>query len=146
MSEISNRDDALLRHDLERIGLQILAYDDPAGVTRRVNLNLLAHINRSWVRILILICFPALGALELSPSGVSICICVSTRRQTVHIPAASLRVMLDEDEPSDRKFAQVPGRENSRDGGAHRFRVAGTVDRFGVGPRTEPYDCRVRIL
>jgi len=47
-------DALLLGTDLEKsIELQLLAYDDAAGVTAAFNLNLLARINRELGRILI---------------------------------------------------------------------------------------------
>jgi len=91
-------DALLLGTDIEKsVDLQLLAYNDPAGVTAAFNLNLLARINRELGADFDLSSFrhearwnSAEGRIEMHLR--------STRRQTVHVPAANLRLMLDEDE------------------------------------------------
>jgi len=91
-------DTLLLGTDLEKdVELQMLAYDDPAGVTAAFNLNLLAHINRELGADFDLSCFRHEALWNFAERRIEMHL-RSTRRQTVHIPAASLRVMLDEDE------------------------------------------------
>jgi len=99
MREILQPGDALLLGtDLEKdVELQMLAYDDPAGVTAAFNLNLLAHINRELGADFDLSCFRHEALWNFAERRIEMHL-RSTRRQTVHIPAASLRVMLDEDE------------------------------------------------
>jgi L-histidine Nalpha-methyltransferase len=91
-------DALLLGTDLEKsVELQLLAYDDPAGVTAAFNLNLLARINRELGADFDLTCFRH----EVRWNQTDRCIEMhlrSTCRQTVHIPAANLRVVLDENE------------------------------------------------
>ncbi len=91
-------DTLLLGTDLEKdVELQMQAYDDPAGVTAAFNLNLLAHINRELGADFDLSCFRHEALWNFAERRIEMHL-RSTRRQTVHIPAASLRVMLDEDE------------------------------------------------
>jgi L-histidine N-alpha-methyltransferase len=91
-------DGLLLGTDLEKdVELQMLAYDDPAGVTAAFNLNLLARINRELGADFDLSCFRHEALWNFAERRIEMHL-RSTRRQTVHIPAASLRVMLDEDE------------------------------------------------
>jgi len=99
MREILQRGDALLLGtDLEKdVELQMLAYDDPAGVTSAFNLNLLTRINRELDADFDLSCFRHEALWNFAERRIEMHL-RSTRRQTVHIPAASLRVMLDEDE------------------------------------------------
>ena len=99
MREILQPGDALLLGtDLEKdVELQMLAYDDPAGVTAAFNLNLLARINRELGADFDLSCFRHEALWNFAERRIEMHL-RSTRRQTVHIPAASLRVMLDEDE------------------------------------------------
>jgi dimethylhistidine N-methyltransferase len=91
-------DALLLGTDLEKsVELQLLAYNDPSGVTAAFNLNLLARINRE------------LGA-DFDLSGFRHEACWNdverriemhlraTHRQRVKIPAASLHIILDENE------------------------------------------------
>ena len=91
-------DALLLGTDLEKdVATQLLAYDDPAGVTAAFNLNLLARINRELG-----------GDFDLSSfrhearwNGVERRIEMhlrSTKRQAVRIPAANVRLMLHEGE------------------------------------------------
>ena len=99
MREILQPGDALLLGtDLEKdVELQMLAYDDPAGVTAAFNLNLLARINRELGADFDLSNFRHEALWNFAERRIEMHL-RSTRRQTVHIPAASLRVMLDEDE------------------------------------------------
>ncbi|HET7149776.1 MAG TPA: L-histidine N(alpha)-methyltransferase [Candidatus Acidoferrum sp.] len=108
-------DALLLGTDLEKsVELQLLAYDDPAGVTAAFNLNLLARINRELGADFDLTCFRH----EVRWNQTDRCIEMhlrSTCRQTVHIPAANLRVALDEGETiwteSSHKYKaeEIPG-------------------------------------
>ena len=108
-------DALLLGTDLEKsVELQLLAYDDPAGVTAAFNLNLLARINRELGADFDLTCFRH----EVRWNQTDRCIEMhlrSTCRQTVHIPAASLRVVLNENETiwteSSHKYKaeEIPG-------------------------------------
>lgn len=108
-------DALLLGTDLEKsVELQLLAYNDPAGVTAAFNLNLLARINRELGADFDLTCFRH----EVRWNQTDRCIEMhlrSTCRQTVHIPAASLRVVLDENETiwteSSHKYKaeEIPG-------------------------------------
>src|SRR5713101_4380056 len=99
MREILRLGDALLLGtDLEKdVALQLLAYDDSAGVTAAFNLNLLARINRELGADFDLRCFRHEARWNRVERRIEMHL-RSTRRQTVHIPAASLRLMLDEDE------------------------------------------------
>ncbi len=91
-------DALLLGTDLEKsVELQLLAYDDPAGVTAAFNLNLLARINRELGADFDLSCFRHEARWNSTDRRIEMHL-RSTRRQTVRIPAASLRVILDEDE------------------------------------------------
>ncbi|MFI5056594.1 MAG: L-histidine N(alpha)-methyltransferase [Candidatus Acidiferrales bacterium] len=91
-------DALLLGTDLEKsVAVQLLAYDDPAGVTAAFNLNLLARINRELGADFDLSCFHHEARWNTAERRIemhlrSIC------RQEVEIPAAGLRVTLDEDE------------------------------------------------
>jgi L-histidine Nalpha-methyltransferase len=99
MRELLQPGDALLLGtDLEKsIELQLLAYDDPAGVTAAFNLNLLARINRELGADFDLSCFKHQVRWNRVERRIEMHL-RSTCRQTVHVPAASLRFMLDEDE------------------------------------------------
>jgi len=99
MREILQPGDALLLGtDLEKdVELQMLAYDDPAGVTAAFNLNLLARINRELGADFDLSCFRHEALWNFAERRIEMHL-RSTRRQTVHVPAANLRLMLDEDE------------------------------------------------
>jgi L-histidine N-alpha-methyltransferase len=91
-------DALLLGTDLEKnVELQLLAYNDPAGVTAAFNLNLLARINRELGADFDLACYRHEARWDSSERRIEMHL-RSTRRQTVHVPAASLRFMLDEDE------------------------------------------------
>jgi dimethylhistidine N-methyltransferase len=91
-------DALLLGTDLEKgVELQLLAYDDPAGVTAAFNLNLLARVNRELGADFDLSCFHHEARWNNIERRIEMHL-RSMRRQTVQLPAASLRVMLDEDE------------------------------------------------
>jgi len=92
------RDALLLGTDLEKeVELQLLAYDDPAGVTSAFNLNLLARINRELGADFDLSCFRHEARWNYADHRIEMHL-RSTRRQGVRIPAANLRVVLNEDE------------------------------------------------
>jgi len=99
MRSILRRGDALLLGtDLEKnVELQLLAYDDPAGVTAAFNLNLLARINRELGADFDLSCFAHEARWNATERRIEMHL-RSRRRQSVQIPAAGLRIMLDEDE------------------------------------------------
>ena len=110
------RSDALLLGtDLEKsVELQLLAYDDPAGVTAAFNLNLLARINRELGGDFDLSCFRHEARWNAVERRMEMHL-RSTRRQTVGIRAAGLRIMLEEDETiwteSSHKYnaEEIPG-------------------------------------
>jgi L-histidine N-alpha-methyltransferase len=91
-------DALLLGTDLEkRVEDQLLAYDDPAGVTAAFNLNLLARINRDLGGDFDLAGFRHEARWNAIERRIEMHL-RSTSRQRVEIPAAGLRVSLDEDE------------------------------------------------
>ena len=91
-------DALLLGTDLEKnIEDQLLAYDDPAGVTAAFNLNLLARINRELRGDFDLTNFRHEARWNAIERRIEMHL-RSTCRQRVEIPAAGLRVSLDEDE------------------------------------------------
>jgi dimethylhistidine N-methyltransferase len=116
MSAILRPDDALLLGtDLEKsVELQLLAYDDPAGVTAAFNLNLLARINRELGGDFDLSCFRHEARWNAVERRMEMHL-RSTRRQTVGIRAAGLRIMMEEDETiwteSSHKYnaEEIPG-------------------------------------
>src|SRR5258706_12567060 len=77
--------------------LQLMAYDDPAGVTAAFNLNLLARINRELGADFDLSSFLHQARWNRVERRIEMHL-RSTCRQTGHVPGASLRFMLDEDE------------------------------------------------
>jgi L-histidine Nalpha-methyltransferase len=91
-------DALLLGTDLEKnVEDLTLAYDDPAGVTAAFNKNLLGRINRELGANFDLSCFAHEARWDAEQRRIemhlrSIC------RQTVQIPAAGLRIGLDEGE------------------------------------------------
>jgi L-histidine Nalpha-methyltransferase len=99
MRETLRPDDALLLGtDLEKaVELQLLAYDDPPGVTAAFNLNLLARINRELSADFDLSCFRHEARWNYADRRIEMHL-RSTCRQSVRIPAANLRIALDEDE------------------------------------------------
>src|SRR5215813_4599802 len=91
-------DSLLLGTDLEKsVELQLLAYDDPAGVTAAFDLNLLARINRELGADFDLSCFRHEARWNYADRRIEMHL-RSTCRQSVRIPAANLRVLLNEDE------------------------------------------------
>jgi len=91
-------DALLLGTDLEKpVELQLLAYDDPAGVTAAFNLNLLARLNRELGADFDLSCYRHEARWNYADRRIEMHL-RSTSRQSVRIPAANLRVVLDEDE------------------------------------------------
>jgi L-histidine Nalpha-methyltransferase len=91
-------DALLLGTDLEKdIDVQILAYDDPAGVTAAFNKNILGRINRELGAYFDLAAFRHEAHWNDVERRIEMHLC-SLRRQTVEIPAASLRLMLNEGE------------------------------------------------
>jgi dimethylhistidine N-methyltransferase len=108
-------DALLLGTDLEKsVELQMLAYDDPAGVTAAFNLNLLARINRELGADFDLSCFRHEARWNYTDRRIEMHL-RSTCRQTVQVRAASLRLILDEDETiwteSSHKYKaeEIPG-------------------------------------
>jgi len=108
-------DALLLGTDLEKgVALQLLAYNDPAGVTAAFNLNLLARMNRELGADFDLSGFCHEARWNTAERRIEMHL-RSTCRQIVQIPAASLRVMLDEDETiwteSSHKYQaeEIPG-------------------------------------
>jgi len=91
-------DSLLLGTDLEKeVSLQILAYDDPVGVTAAFNLNLLARVNRELGGNFRLRDFRHLALWNSEERRVEMHL-QSVRRQRVEIPGASLLFRLDEGE------------------------------------------------
>jgi len=91
-------DALLLGTDLEKpVEQQLLAYDDPAGVTAAFNLNLLARINRELGADFDLSCFRHEARWNFADRRIEMHL-RSTCRQSVRIRAANLRVVLNEDE------------------------------------------------
>jgi len=99
MRDTLRPDDALLLGtDLEKaVELQLLAYDDPVGVTAAFNLNLLARINRELGADFDLSCFRHEARWNYADRRIEMHL-MSTCRQSVRIPAANLRMALDENE------------------------------------------------
>jgi L-histidine Nalpha-methyltransferase len=91
-------DALLLSTDLEKsVEAQLLAYDDPAGVTGAFNLNLLARVNRELGGDFDLSSFRHEARWNANERRIEMHL-RSTSRQRVEIPAAGLRIMLNEDE------------------------------------------------
>jgi L-histidine N-alpha-methyltransferase len=108
-------DALLLGTDLEKsVELQLLAYDDPAGVTAAFNMNLLARINRELGGDFDLSYFRHEARWNAVERRMEMHL-RSTRRQTVGIRAAGLRIMMEEDETiwteSSHKYnaEEIPG-------------------------------------
>jgi L-histidine Nalpha-methyltransferase len=99
VQEILEPGDALLLGtDLEKdVSVQLLAYDDPAGVTAAFNLNLLGRINRELGADFDLSCFRHEARWNRAERRVEMHL-RSTQRQFVHIAGCGLRLMLAEDE------------------------------------------------
>jgi len=91
-------DALLLGTDLEKaVELQLLAYDDPAGVTAAFNLNLLARINRELGADFDLASFRHEARWNYADRRIEMHL-RSTCRQSARIPSANLRIVLNEDE------------------------------------------------
>lgn len=91
-------DSLLLGTDLEKDeGVQLLAYDDPAGVTAAFNLNLLARINRELGGDFQLRDFRHLALWNATERRIEMHL-QSIRRQRVSIPGAALQIGLQEGE------------------------------------------------
>ena len=91
-------DSLLLSTDLEKdVSLQILAYDDPVGVTAAFNLNLLARINRELGANFRLRDFRHLALWNAQERRIEMHL-QSVRRQRVEIPGASLVFRIEEGE------------------------------------------------
>jgi L-histidine Nalpha-methyltransferase len=91
-------DSLLLGTDLEKdVDVQILAYDDPAGVTAAFNLNLLARINRELGGDFQLRNFRHMAIWNGDERRIEMHL-RSMCRQRVNIPAASLLIRLEEGE------------------------------------------------
>lgn len=108
-------DALLLGTDLEKdVEVQLLAYDDPAGVTAAFNLNLLARINRELGANFDLRHFRHEARWNLAERRIEMHL-RSTERQTVQVPRASLRLILNEGETiwteSSHKYKaeEIPG-------------------------------------
>ncbi len=97
--EILQTGDALLLGtDLEKsVETQLRAYNDAAGVTAAFNLNLLARINRELGADFDLTCFEHEARWNFEERRIEMHL-RSMRRQGVKIPAANVRVMLNEGE------------------------------------------------
>jgi L-histidine N-alpha-methyltransferase len=88
-------DALLLGTDLEkRVEDQLLAYDDPAGVTAAFNLNLLARINRELEANFDLCCFRHEARWNSAERRIEMHL-RSTRRQRVEVCAAGLGLIID---------------------------------------------------
>ena len=97
-SILQGGDALLLGTDLVKsVEKQLLAYDDPAGVTAAFNLNLLARMNRELGADFDLKQFRHEARWNETDRRVEMHL-RSLRRQLVSIPSAGMRVMLNEDE------------------------------------------------
>ncbi len=91
-------DSLLLGTDLEKdVATQILAYDDPIGVTAAFNLNLLARINRELGADFCLRDFRHIALWNSEERRIEMHL-RSLRRQRVNIPGASVLIRMDEGE------------------------------------------------
>jgi L-histidine Nalpha-methyltransferase len=91
-------DALLLGTDLEKdVATQLLAYNDPAGVTAAFNLNLLARINRELGADFDLARFEHDALWNYEERRIEMHL-RSVHRQSVKIPAANLRVMFNQGE------------------------------------------------
>ena len=102
-------DSLLLGTDLEKdVKVQILAYDDPVGVTAAFNLNLLARINRELGGDFQLRNFRHLALWNAEERRMEMHL-QSIRRQRVNIAAASMLISIEEGETiwteSSHKYA-----------------------------------------
>jgi len=91
-------DSLLLGTDLEKdVNLQLLAYDDPVGVTAAFNINLLARINRELGADFHLRDFRHLALWNTEERRIEMHL-QSVRRQRVNIPGAGLLLRMQEGE------------------------------------------------
>ena len=91
-------DSLLLGTDLEKsVEVQLLAYDDPAGVTAAFNLNVLARINRELGADFDLKQFAHEALWNVAERRIEMHL-RSLQRQRVDIPASGLRIRLEEGE------------------------------------------------
>jgi L-histidine N-alpha-methyltransferase len=91
-------DSLLLGTDFEKdVNVQLLAYDDPVGVTAAFNMNLLARINRELGADFRLRDFRHLALWNSSERRIEMHL-QSMRRQRVNIPGAALLVRVEEGE------------------------------------------------
>src|SRR5713226_4431438 len=91
-------DALLLGTDLEKdVATQLLAYNDPAGVTAAFDLNLLGRINRELGADFDLACFEHQARWNYQERRIEMHL-RSMQRQSVKIPAANLRVMFNQGE------------------------------------------------
>jgi L-histidine N-alpha-methyltransferase len=91
-------DTLLLGTDIEKgIPTQLLAYDDPVGVTAAFNLNLLARLNRELGADFKLRDFRHLALWNSSERRIEMHL-QSLRRQRINIPGAALLVRMEEGE------------------------------------------------
>src|SRR5579859_2776269 len=91
-------DSLLLGTDLEKsVEVQLLAYDDPAGVTAAFNMNVLARINRELGADFDLKRFEHLALWNFEERRIEMHL-RSLERQRVDIPGAGLRIRLEEGE------------------------------------------------
>jgi L-histidine Nalpha-methyltransferase len=91
-------DSLLLGTDLEKsIEVQLLAYDDPAGVTAAFNLNVLARINRELGADFDLKQFAHEALWNVAERRIEMHL-RSLQRQRVDIPGSGLRIRLEEGE------------------------------------------------
>ncbi|HUI73445.1 MAG TPA: L-histidine N(alpha)-methyltransferase [Candidatus Acidoferrum sp.] len=116
-------DSLLLATDLEKdVDVQLLAYDDPAGVTAAFNLNLLGRLNRELGADFDLSAFRHEALWNASDRRIEMHL-RSLRRQRVEIPAARLSFRLEEDETiwteSSHKYSRNEPLEMARRTGFH---------------------------
>lgn len=108
-SVLAPGDSLLIGTDLEKdVATQLLAYDDPAGVTAAFNLNVLARINRELGADFNLKEFAHEARWNAEERRIEMHL-RSLRRQRVNIPGASLRIGLEAGETiwteSSHKYA-----------------------------------------
>jgi dimethylhistidine N-methyltransferase len=95
---LSPGDSLLLGTDLEKsVDVQLLAYDDPAGVTAAFNMNVLARVNRELGADFDLKQFAHEARWNAVERRIEMHL-RSLQRQRVEIPGAHLRIRIDEDE------------------------------------------------
>ncbi len=117
-------DSLLLGTDLEKSAeVQLLAYDDPAGVTAAFNLNVLARINRELGADFGLKQFAHEALWNVADRRIEMHL-RSLQRQRVDIPGAGLRIRLEEGETiwtesSHKYFPSEPIEMAARTGFRH---------------------------